>query len=149
MGVVPMFSCQTRDLGPDTEIGLTNNFLRELFEELYGGLEAQSSSPRVSKSWYESVEELARYVKPSARERLRIVGFRFDARNAQLIIGSVFLVEDPEFARVEVPRMKGNWEIDDCDILPLWGSTVRKYVLDDRFTPGCSFTLMRAMELLR
>ena len=68
--------------------------------------------------------------------------------NAQLIIGSVFVIDDPDFARVEVPRMRGNWEISDIDIVSLKGVVVRDFLLKDRFTPACSFALLRALELL-
>lgn len=148
LGVVPMFSCQTTDLGPATEVSLTNNFLRELYEELYGGLEAQSASTRVQKNWYESVEELAPYVSPKSREKLRIIGFGFDARNAQLIIGSIFTIDDPTFVKTEIPRMRGNWEMSDIDIISLRGLVMKQFLLADQFTPACAFTLTRALELL-
>jgi len=148
LGVVPMFSCQTRDLTPQTTISLNNNFLRELYEELYGGVEAQAASVRATKDWYESADELSRYVGASARENLRIVGFGFDARNGQLIIGSIYVIDDPDFARVEVPRMRGNWEISHIDIVALRGAVIQDLLLRDQFTPACAFTLMRALEML-
>lgn len=148
MGVVPMFSLQTRDLSERTEISLTNNFYRELFEELYGGEEAQSASKRVAKDWYHRSTELSRYVKDGGESKLRILGFGFDARNGQLIVGSMYLMRDLDFAGEEVAKMRGNWEMSDIDALPLGSDQLLEMIRADQFTPACSFTLLRCMEIV-
>lgn len=149
MGVVPMFGLQTRDLSAQAEISLTNNFYRELFEELYGGKEAQRlQRNRVEKDWYSKMPELARYCSGDSERGLRVLGFGFDARNGQLIVGSMYEVHDPSFAEEEVGRMQGNWEMSDIEAVPLNGQRLRRMLLDDSFTPACAFTLVRCIEVL-
>jgi hypothetical protein len=47
LAVVPVFGCQTTDLSVDSNISLFHNFLREIYQELYGGVEVEQKTAQV------------------------------------------------------------------------------------------------------
>ncbi|MCD2468708.1 hypothetical protein MBT42_34810 [Streptomyces sp. MBT42] len=150
LGIVPMFGCQTHDLSDVTPVSLTHNFLREVYEELYDGSSVQSGSLRVDPSWFLGEPEMAYVVgrMEAGDLRLRLLGFGFDAVNGQLIIGGVAEIRDPEFARTELSRLVGNWEIRSIFVWDLFGFELSDALLSHRFTPACAFTLAQTRDLL-
>ncbi|WP_141726380.1 hypothetical protein [Actinacidiphila rubida] len=150
LGVVPMFGCQTLDLSDATPVSLTHNFLREVYEELYGGASVEHSSLRVDPRWFLAEPEMRYVVDKMAVDelRLRLLGFGFDAINGQLIIGGLAEVKDESFAESQLSRLVGNWEIHNIHVWDLFGYEVTDALLTHRFTPACAFTLARARELV-
>jgi hypothetical protein len=151
LGVVPMFSCQSSDLTERTQVSLTHNFLREVYEELYNGEQVQRQTPRVDPGWFLQdpvMEPMLRYMQ-GAESSLQILGFGFDALNGQLIVGGLVNLGISEFAPTELGQMYGNWEVNNIEIWDLFGAPLTEALLASRFTPACAFTLARTRERLR
>jgi hypothetical protein len=148
LGVVPMFGCQTTDLSERTEVSLVHNFLREVYEELYGGTSVEYDDQHVDPQWFFEHPSIAYMANALDRGELKLnlLGFGFDALNGQLIIAGMVLFDDPGFIKRELPMMTGNWEVRRIQAWDLFGPRLTAALLDGEFTPACAFTLARTRE---
>ncbi|MFE0027371.1 hypothetical protein [Amycolatopsis sp. NPDC059021] len=150
LAVVPVFGCQSVDLSERTPVSLFHNYLREVYEELYGGVEVQRRGTRVDPTWFYREAPIARLL--AARERgdleFTLLGFGFDALNAEMDLCALAYVSDRRYAEEEIAVMTTNWEIQDIAIHDLWGSELTDLMLAGEFSPGSVFTLARAREVL-
>lgn len=151
LGVVPMFGCQTTDLSEQTEVSLKHNFLREVYEELYGGTAVKYGDPHIEPCWFLEDPSMSRLVTAMDESELSldILGFGFDALNGQLIIGGVAAFKNSDFIRRELPRMTGNWEVRRIQPWDLFGKKLSSALLDGEFAPACAFTLALTREYVR
>lgn len=146
LAVVPVFGCQTMDLSDRTRVSVFHNFLREVFEEMYGGEEVEKRGNRVDPTWFYQEPPIARLI--AARESgvldFRILGFGFDALNGEVDICGLAYIDDPEFARRELPSLKANWEIQDINCWDLFGDDLTEALFAGEFSPGSVYTLAEA-----
>lgn len=151
LGVVPMFGCQTTDLSERTEVSLVHNFLREVYEELYGGISVEYDDQHIDPQWFFEHPSIAYMAGAIERGELKLnlLGFGFDALNGQLIIGGMVMFENPEFIKRELPMMTGNWEVRRIQAWELFGQRLTTALLDGEFTPACAFTLARTRSYFR
>lgn len=150
LAVVPVFGCQSLDLSERTPVSLFHNYLREVYEELYGGLEVQRYSARVDPTWFYREAPIARLLATKERGDFdfRLLGFGFDALNGEVDLCALALISDPRYAADELAVMKANWEIQDIQVYDLWGAELDQEILAGEFSPGSVFTLVRAREML-
>lgn|GEM_PF-3858553 len=151
LAVVPVFGCQTLDQSADTEISLFHNFLREIYEELYGGVEAEQHSGRVDPRWFYREPPLERIL--TAREQglldFSLLGFGFDSLNGEMDLMALAFFKQSRFTDIELHEMKTNWEINDIHVWPLFGQHLTDALLDGQFSPGSVYALVRTRERLR
>jgi hypothetical protein len=150
LAVVPVFGCQSTDLSRDTEISLFHNFLREVYEELYGGVEVERRTARLDPKWFYREAPIQRLLKAESQGHLdfRLLGFGFDALNGELDLLALALFRDSRFSRIELSEMMTNWEIHDIQVWDLFGDKLTDAVLSGEFSPGSVYTIMRTREYL-
>jgi hypothetical protein len=143
LAVVPVFGCQSMDLSDRTRVSVFHNFLREVYEELYGGEEVEKRGNRVDPTWFYQEPPIARIVTASENGELdfRILGFGFDALNGEVDICGLAYIKDPDFARRELPSLKANWEIQDISSWDLFGADLTEALFAGEFSPGSVYTL--------
>jgi hypothetical protein len=150
LAVVPVFGCQTTDMSANTEVSLFHNFLREVYEELYGGVEAERRTSRVDSRWFYKEAPIARLLKASDEGLLdfRLLGFGFDALNGELDLQAIALFHDSRFTQIELSEMSTNWEINDIQVWDLFGDDLTDAVLAGEFSPGSVYAIMQGREYL-
>jgi hypothetical protein len=150
LAVVPVFGCQSMDLSDRTPVSIFHNFLREVYEELYGGEEVEKRGNRVDPTWYYQEPPIAGLI--AAREaglmEFRTLGFGFDGLNGEVDICGLAYVKDPEFARRELPVLKANWEIQDINCWDLFGDDLTDAMFAGDFSPGSVYTIAEARRYL-
>jgi len=150
LAVVPVFGCQSLDLSERTPVSLFHNYLREVYEELYGGIEVQRRGTRVDPTWFYREAPIARLLATQSRGDLdfKILGFGFDALNAEMDLCALAYISDHRYAAEELAVMTVNWEIQDIAVYDLWGSELNAAMQAGEFSPGSVFTLARTREVL-
>lgn len=150
LAVVPVFGCQSLDLSERTPVSLFHNYLREVYEELYGGVEVQRRGTRVDPTWFYREAPIARLL--AARDRgdveFDLLGFGFDALNGEMDLCALAYISDRRYAEEELAVMTTNWEIQDITVHDLWGDELTELMVSNEFSPGSVFTLARAREVL-
>ncbi|WP_330275155.1 hypothetical protein OG205_05560 [Lentzea sp. NBC_00516] len=151
LAAVPVFGCQTLDISAQSRVSLFHNFLREMYEELYGGELVQRPRGSVNSSWFYAEEPVARLIaaKGSGDLVFQITGFGFDALNGEVNIAAVAHLRSEEFALREVERMQANWEIQHVTPWDLLGVDLEKCLVNGTFSPGSAFALERARQYIR
>ncbi|HEX5496087.1 MAG TPA: hypothetical protein VFX70_16080 [Mycobacteriales bacterium] len=151
LAVVPVFGCQSFDLTDESSVSVYHNFLREVYEELYGGVEVERPGPRVDPRWFYVEPSVARLIE--AREagefEFKLLGFGFDALNGEIDISGLALVTKNHFACDELARMTANWEIQNIQVWDLFGARLTAALLTNEFSPGSVYTIARAREVVR
>lgn len=150
LAVVPVFGCQSMDLSDRTRVSVFHNFLREVYEELYGGEEVEKRGSRVDPTWFYQEPPIARIIAAAENGGMdfRILGFGFDALNGEVDICGLAHIKDPEFARRELPTLKANWEIQDISAWDLFGAELTDALFAGEFSPGSVYTLGEARRHL-
>jgi hypothetical protein len=150
LAVVPVFGCQSMDLSDRTPVSVFHNFLREAYEELYGGAEVEKRGNRVDPTWFYQEPPITRLIAAHEDGGLdfRILGFGFDALNGEVDICGLAYIRDPEFARRELPSLKANWEIQDISAWDLFGVDLTEALFAGEFSPGSVYTLGEARRHL-
>lgn len=150
LAVVPVFGCQTVDLTPDTEISLFHNFLREIYEELYGGTEIEQRSARVDPRWFYREAPIAHVRRAHAQGvvEFELLGFGFDALNGEMDLMALTMFKKSRFSNSHLEEMKTNWEIHDIHVWSLFGSDLTDAILAGEFSPGSVYALTQVRERL-
>lgn len=150
LAVVPVFGCQSMDLSDRTPVSIFHNFLREVYEELYGGEEVEKRGNRVDPTWFYQEPSIAGLIasKEVGQMEFRILGFGFDGLNGEVDICGLAYIKDPEFARRELPSLKANWEIQDINCWDLFGNDLTDAMFAGEFSPGSVYTLAEARRHL-
>ncbi|MFC5754444.1 hypothetical protein [Actinomadura rugatobispora] len=150
LAVVPVFGCQSMDLSERTPVSIFHNFLREVYEELYGGTEVERRGNRVDPTWFYREPPIARLITAQEDGVLdfRIFGFGFDALNGEVDICGLAYVKDPEFARRELPVLRANWEIHEISVWDLFGDDLTEALFAGEFSPGSVYTLAETRRYL-
>lgn len=150
LAVVPVFGCQSMDLSDRTPVSIFHNFLREVYEELYGGEEVEKRGNRVDATWFYREPPIAGLIaaKDAGEMEFRILGFGFDALNGEVDICGLAYIKDPQFARRELPLLKANWEIQEISCWDLWGEELTDAMFAGEFSPGSVYTLAEARRHL-
>jgi hypothetical protein len=151
LAVVPVFGCQTTDMSAQTGISLFHNFLREVYEELYGGIEAEQKTTRVDPTWFYREAPIDRLIKARAVGQLdfRLLGFGFDALNGEMDVLALALFKESRFSRIELGEMATNWEINDIQVWDLFDQKLTDALTAGEFSPGSVYTIVRAREQLQ
>jgi hypothetical protein len=151
LAVAPVFGCQTLDLSRDTKISLFHNFLREMYEELYGGVEAEQGLRRLDPRWFYKEKPLKRIIAAHERKILefRLLGFGFDSLNGEMDLMALAFFKKSRFSDIELHDMQRNWEINDIHVWKLFGQNLTDAILEGQFSPGSVYALVRARETLR
>lgn len=150
LAVVPVFGCQSMDLSDRTPVSIFHNFLREVYEELYGGEEVEKRGNRVDATWFYREPPIAGLIAAmdAGEMEFRILGFGFDALNGEVDICGLAYIKDPQFARRELPLLKANWEIQEISCWDLWGEELTDAMFAGEFSPGSVYTLAEARRHL-
>ncbi|MGW3766502.1 hypothetical protein [Actinomadura verrucosospora] len=150
LAVVPVFGCQSMDLSDRTPVSIFHNFLREVYEELYGGEEVEKRGNRVDATWFYREPPIAGLIAAQdvGEMEFRILGFGFDALNGEVDICGLAYIKDPQFARRELPLLKANWEIQEISCWDLWGEELTDAMFAGEFSPGSVYTLAEARRHL-
>ncbi|GAA1556100.1 hypothetical protein GCM10009789_06830 [Kribbella sancticallisti] len=151
LAVVPVFGCQTTDLTANTRVSLFHNFLREVYEELYGGAEVEQKTARVDPAWFYREAPIERLIKARSTGQLdfRLLGFGFDALNGEMDVLALALFKESRFSRIELSEMAMNWEINDIQVWDLFGQELTDALTAGEFSPGSVYTIMRCRQQLR
>lgn len=151
LAVVPVFGCQPTDMTAGTPISLFHNFLREVYEELYGGVEVERKTTRVEPTWFYREAPIERLIKARSLGQLdfRLLGFGFDALNGEMDVLALALFRESRFSKIELSEMAVNWEINDIQVWDLFGQQLTDALSAGEFSPGSVYTIMRAREQLR
>lgn len=150
LAVVPVFGCQTDDLTDGTPVSLFRNFLRETYEELYGGVEVERSGKRLDPFWFHRTPSIERLLAARRVGYLswRLLGFGFDALNGELDIMAIAVFHRGRFTDHEFNDMKGNWEIHRIQALPLFGQDVSDILASRGMSAGSIFAIRKAREIM-
>lgn len=148
LAVVPVFGCQTTDLSDETPVSLFHNFLREVYEELYGGEEVERRSSRVDPKWFYREKPIERLLaaKDSGLLDFDLLGFGFDALNGEVDILGLATFKRSRFAETELADMATNWEINSIQAWDLYGQRLTDAMLAGEFSPGSVYTIARTRE---
>lgn len=150
LAVVPVFGCQTTDMTADSSVSLFHNFLREVYEELYGGVEVEQKTARVDPAWFYREAPIARLIKARSLGQLdfRLLGFGFDALNGEMDVLALALFRESRFSRIELSEMAMNWEINDIQIWDLFDQKLTDALTAGEFSPGSVYTILRSRQHL-
>ena len=150
LAVVPVFGCQTLDLTDRTPVSLFHNFLREVYEELYGGIEVERRGGRVEPRWFYREPPIARLLEAQEAGlfEFRLLGFGYDALNGEMDLCGLARMTDAGFGERELAEMSSNWEIQDIQVWDLYGPELTDALLAGEFSPGSVYTIALARELL-
>ncbi|WP_141581107.1 hypothetical protein [Actinomadura sp. WMMA1423] len=150
LAVVPVFGCQSMDLSDRTPVSIFHNFLREVYEELYGGEEVEKRGNRVDPTWFYQELPIAGLIaaREAGRMEFRVLGFGFDGLNGEVDVCGLAYIKDPGFARRELPTLKANWEIQDISCWDLFGEDLTDAMFAGEFSPGSVYTISEARRHL-
>ncbi|MBK3632084.1 hypothetical protein JHN52_03755 [Streptomyces sp. MBT97] len=150
LAVVPVFGCQTLDITAQTHLSFFHNFLRETYEELYGGTEVERRGPQVDPTWFYSKPPVARLLDYHASGILsfRILGFGIDALNGEVNVAALALITDSAVAAREIREMRVNWEVQQISAWHLFGEELDVGLTRGDFSPGSAYAIARAREYL-
>lgn len=149
IGLIPMFGCQPTEPASATQVSLRWNFLREVYEELFGGHEAQRPTLRPSADWFMADSRMEWFEEEVLSSYpLRVLGYGLDALNGQLIFGSAIHIKDEAISQRLLMQILGNWEMDSMHLVDLNGSEMNQLLRDRTMVPACAFTIARCREVL-
>ncbi len=150
LAVVPVFGCQSMDLSDRTEVSIFHNFVREVYEELYGGEEVEKRGPYVDPRWFYKEPPIARLIAAHRDGLLdfRILGFGFDALNGEVDICGLAYIQDTGFAQRELDAMRANWEAQEINAWDLFGDELTEALFTGEFSPGSVYTLAETRKYL-
>jgi hypothetical protein len=150
LAVVPVFGCQTNDLTDQTKLSLFHNFLREVYEELYGGVEVERATSRLDCFWFYRTPPIERILEAQRNHLVdwRLLGFGFDTLNAELDLMALALFHRGRFTEREFSEMRGNWEINRIQALDLFGDDLTELIMGDEFSAGSVYAIIEARKLL-
>jgi hypothetical protein len=150
LAVVPVFGCQSIDLSERTNVSIFHNFLREVYEELYGGEEVEKRGDHVDPRWFYKEPPIARLLEAQDRGLLdfRIFGFGFDALNGEVDICGLAYLKDPDFTKRELAEMRANWEMQEINSWDLFGDELTEALITGEFSPGSVYTLAETRKYL-
>jgi hypothetical protein len=105
------------EVDPFAEANIRWTVFREVYEELFGGEEAESNVKYVSYDWYFDKEEGLKWFRDNPEGyQIEVSCFGFNAIHGNYDFGVLLIVEDPAYERLFKPRMRRNFEVKDRSI---------------------------------
>ncbi len=140
-------------IDPAQETSLRDTFLRELYEELFGGKEAIRGTRRLRHDWYTTESAEVKWLQKNQDGwRLVLTGFGLDLATGNYIFALLCVISDTGFWDQFSHKIVGNWETTDTDA-PLVSTRkdtarLKKLLLGPECTRVSVFSLARGLEYL-
>ncbi|MCK4658555.1 MAG: hypothetical protein KAV82_03450 [Phycisphaerae bacterium] len=140
-------------IDPAQEMNLRDTFLRELYEELFGGEEAIRGTRRLRHDWYTMESPEVQWLQANQNHwRLVLTGFGLDLATGNYIFALLCVIRHTGFWDQFSHKIVGNWESTEADapLVSTKKDTARLKKL--LFAPACTrvsiFSLARGLEYL-
>lgn len=137
---------------PKTEVALSRTVLRELFEEVFGGQEAQRDCTRLCVDWYESVSEPMKWLrKHRGAFDLRITGVGISMITGSVNFAVALVINDESFWCDYAHELRTNWEVADniTPILSTRDPNIGAILKDPQWTDYALYSLAEGLFFLQ
>ena len=155
LGVIPQGFHQHSSSASE-ELSFILTMFRELFEELFGGTDAEVNTTRVVGDWFLSPEHPPlQWFTNSKDYRIYITGFGSDLTSGSFDISMLLVIDDPDYWNQFRTYMKLNWEfagLSDHAPSPFVSSSdsneLRRLILLREWAQSALFSFVRGLLVL-
>ena len=131
------------------EMPLDLSLYREIYEELFGGSDAEQLGSHITPDWYLSQEPMSYFKEHENGFRCEVVSYGVNASTGNYEFGLLLYVPDTWFYKTYSGRFRSNWEPESIHWLSTTNTEkIAELIADPNWTDECRLALTHGLVRL-